>query len=211
MTSGVSGELADFEDLYQRAPCGLLSFSIDGTIIRANQTLLKWLGLPERGIAGRLFTDLLDRGGKLYYQLFVQPMLTLHNEVREISFQIVSGEESFPCLFSATACTYDGKDQETVVHATIFKVMDRKKYEHELLKRKTRAEEEKQQKENALEDVVFYQSHLVRAPLANILGLISLFDKSRLDEETLFLLSLLDDSTQQLDEVIRKIVSRAND
>lgn len=211
MNNGVSGGSADFEALYQQAPCGLLSFSIDGTIIGANQTLLKWLGLPLSRIVGSRFTDLLDRGGKLYYQLFVQPLLRLHDEVKEISFEIRSGDNSFPCLFSASVCPDSIENEAGIVHAAIFKVMDRKKYEHELLKRKTRAEEEKQQKVNALEDVAFYQSHLVRAPLANILGVISLFDKSRLDKDSLFLMSMLEDSTQQLDEAIRKIVDRANE
>ena len=35
---------AEFEDLYDRAPCGLLTTHMDGTITRVNATLLALLG-----------------------------------------------------------------------------------------------------------------------------------------------------------------------
>ena len=34
----------DVEALYERAPCGYLSTTADGTIIRVNQTFLTWTG-----------------------------------------------------------------------------------------------------------------------------------------------------------------------
>ena len=39
---------APFEELYQNAPCGYLSVSMDGVIIRANATMLLWLDSAEQ-------------------------------------------------------------------------------------------------------------------------------------------------------------------
>ena len=51
------------EEAYDAAPCGLLSTSMDGTIVKVNSTLLDWLGLPRDAVVGRLrFPDLLTVG-----------------------------------------------------------------------------------------------------------------------------------------------------
>lgn len=195
---------ANFEDLYNRAPCGLLTYLISGTIVEINQTLLSWLNASREEMINKVFPDFLDRGGQLYYQLFVYPTLILQNEVKEINLQIRTSSVTFSCLFSASVTTHGAA---TIVHATIYKVADRKKYENELLKKKVVAEEENQQKAQALQDVAFYQSHLVRAPLANILGLVDLLEMDNSEEDNRNLISLLKESADQLDAVIRKIVN----
>ena len=57
----------DAEDLYERAPCGYLSTTRTGTIVRVNQTLLEWLGAEREDLLGRPSTDLLRAGGRLYH------------------------------------------------------------------------------------------------------------------------------------------------
>ena len=37
----------DAQALYERAPCGYLSSTTDGTIIKVNQTLLTWIGRTQ--------------------------------------------------------------------------------------------------------------------------------------------------------------------
>ncbi|PWG80110.1 nitrogen regulation protein NR(II) [Pararcticibacter amylolyticus] len=202
-------EIIDFKQLYHQSPCGLVSYALKGgRILHANKTLLGWLDVTEHEIRGIHFTELLDRGGRLYYQLFVYPLLRVEQEAKEISFQIITEKTGFACLFSARACLHPGM-QDPIVHATIYKVEDRKKYEAELLKRKTLAEEERQKKEDALDEVAFYQSHLVRAPLANILGLVEILEHGRNDQDIRSIIALLKESTGQLDNVIKKIVNKA--
>ena len=41
------------EELYESAPCGYLSTLPDGTIIRANQTFLTWIGMERQDLVGR--------------------------------------------------------------------------------------------------------------------------------------------------------------
>lgn len=65
-------------------------------------------------------------------------------------------------------------------------------------------------KQNAiLKDIVFFQSHQVRRPVANILGIINCFDKSNLSEVNKELIELLDTTTQELDAIIKTIVTSA--
>lgn len=203
-------EIIDFKQLYHQSPCGLVSYALKGGgILYANKTLLGWLDVTEHELRGVHFTELLDRGGRLYYQLFVYPLLRVEQEAKEINFQITTEKTGFACLFSARTCLYPEMPESIVVHASIYKVEDRKKYEAELLKRKTLAEEERQKKEDALDEVAFYQSHLVRAPLANILGLVEILEHGRNDQDIRSIIALLKESTGQLDDVIKKIVNKA--
>jgi sigma-B regulation protein RsbU (phosphoserine phosphatase) len=65
----------DAEDLYERAPCGFLSTTPNGTIIKVNQTLLSWLALSREEVLGKRFTDLLTPGGRIYHETHYAPML----------------------------------------------------------------------------------------------------------------------------------------
>jgi len=206
MKIGTVASLLNFRSLYNTAPCGLLTYEINGPIVYVNETLLKWLGVEEIEIVNKSFTDILDRAGVIYYELFVRPILKMHQEVKEISFNIQTANGTFSCLFNGVAIS--GGE---IINATIFKVEDRKKYENELLFKRTKAEEEKQVKSKALQEVSFDQSHLVRAPLANILGLASLLEPMvQQDEEVKQIMTMLQASASELDKQIRAIVDKAN-
>jgi len=206
MEIGTVASLLNFRSLYNSAPCGLLTFEINGPIVYVNETLLKWLSVEEIEIVNKSFTDILDRAGVIYYELFVRPILKMHQEVKEISFNIQTANGTFSCLFNGVAIS--GGE---IINATIFKVEDRKKYENELLFKRTRAEEEKQSKSKALQEISFDQSHLVRAPLANILGLASLLEPMvQQDEEVKQIITMLQASASELDKQIRAIVDKAN-
>ncbi|MDX1904460.1 MAG: PAS domain S-box protein [Thermonemataceae bacterium] len=69
-------------------------------------------------------------------------------------------------------------------------------------------EQKIQEKNQKLTEIAFIQSHEVRRPVANILGLVSLIDKRNLDRSNLEIVEHLEKSTRDLDEVIHKIVER---
>ena len=64
-----------------------------------------------------------------------------------------------------------------------------------------------------LRQIAWQQSHEVRRPVANILGLINLIkmDKASTQEEKEQYLNYLFQATQELDEIIHKIVARSNE
>jgi K+-sensing histidine kinase KdpD len=62
-----------------------------------------------------------------------------------------------------------------------------------------------------LRDIAWTQSHVVRAPVARILGLVEIlkeYNRQHLNEETLKLLSLMKESVAELDVVIKEIVDK---
>lgn len=210
MKANQTGQTSDFAFLYNNAACGLISFDLSGKIHEMNQTLRRWTGLEDSQTDNLIFPDLLEKGSQLYFQLFVYPLLKMHKEVKEINFQIETESESFQCLFSAKVIMGSGQDDNMLVHAVIFKVVDRKKFEDELRLKKKKAELETLQKDETLKKVASDQSHLVRAPLANVLGLIALLEQTEMTGESKELLSMLKESANQLDTVIRNIVITAN-
>lgn len=72
------------------------------------------------------------------------------------------------------------------------------------------AEKEIEKKSAIMKRISFQQSHLIRAPLSNILGLASILDKSLLDSNTSNICDMILESSLQLDDVIKGIVKIAN-
>ena len=198
----------DIAEFYETFPCGLLVFTPEGEIQYANRVLLNWLDTTEEILLSKNFTELLDQGGKFYFQLFVQPSLKMHRGVKEVDFTIQTATLNFSSLFSASVI--EGKGGEELISAALYRITDRKKYETELLTKKNQSEAERQIKINALKEIAFDQAHLVRAPLANMLGLISLLENLKTSDEVKDLLSLLHVSTDQLDAQIKNIVKKTN-
>jgi signal transduction histidine kinase len=83
-----------------------------------------------------------------------------------------------------------------------------KQYQATLIKQRNHAE---QQREH-LREIAFVSSHVVRAPLANIMGLTALIQQQGKDDHLLLqeLLVHLESSAAQLDHAVKDIVSKAN-
>ena len=76
----------DPEQLYDRAPCGYLTTTSDGTIVKANATFLDLTGFTRELLVGRRrFADLLNAGGRIYHETHFAPMLQMQGTVRELS------------------------------------------------------------------------------------------------------------------------------
>jgi len=135
-------EITNSDFLYQKAPCGFISFLPDGSILRVNETLSKWIGLSEEEICELNFTALLNKGASLYYQMVVTPILILRGFANEINFTFVGKNGNFDALFNAVAYL-DEEGIMIAINGTLQNISDRKKYEAELLLSKQYAEEEK--------------------------------------------------------------------
>ncbi|MGN6575200.1 MAG: PP2C family protein-serine/threonine phosphatase [Nocardioides sp.] len=128
--------------LYERAPCGYLSTTPDGTIIKVNQTFLTWTGHDREGLVGRRrFVDLLTAGGRIYHETHYAPMLQMHGRASEIALDVVTADGGrLPVLVNAVL-ERDPSDAPWVVRLAVFDATDRREYERELLRAKDRAEE----------------------------------------------------------------------
>ena len=149
MTVGSSPEQAfdaatlreDAETIYQQAPCAYLSTTPDGTLVRVNDTFLRWTGLERDDLVGRrTFTSLLTAGGRIYHDTHYAPMLMLQGMVREIALEVVRSDGSrMPVLVNASL-ERDDAGHPLVVRIVMLDATERRKYEQELLRAKEQAE-----------------------------------------------------------------------
>jgi len=130
--------------LYEQAPCGYFSFTAQGLVIKVNQTLLQWLGYEHQELIYKIsFTDLISKGGRVYYEMFYFPLLQLQSTVNEINFDFVCKDGTrFPALINSKVIRSD-KGELLAVNATVYNITDRKKYEQALLEAKKLADLER--------------------------------------------------------------------
>lgn len=63
-------------------------------------------------------------------------------------------------------------------------------------------------KNRTIERMQFIQSHEVRRPVANILGLVNIIDTSNLDNETKFAIQRIGESAEELDQILHDLAGR---
>ncbi len=63
-------------------------------------------------------------------------------------------------------------------------------------------------KNRTIERLQFIQSHEVRKPVANILGLVDIIDTTNLDANTKFAIQRIGESAEQLDEILHDLAGR---
>ena len=129
------------EDLYDNAPCGYLSTSLDGRIAKINATLLKWLGYERGDVVGRKhFSDLLTVGGRLYHETHFAPLLRMQAQVNGIALELRAADgKRLPVL--VTSVLKNGPHGEPLlIRTTVFDAGDRRAYETELLRARQEAD-----------------------------------------------------------------------
>ncbi|WP_299988354.1 hypothetical protein [uncultured Pontibacter sp.] len=74
----------------------------------------------------------------------------------------------------------------------------------------TASHEQLKDAKSLLKEIAFYQSHIVRRPLANIMGLAKVLEHMELDQNLQNICNMLIDNCQQLDAVIKDAASKQN-
>lgn len=126
-------DLDDLEDLFENAPCGYLSTTPDGRVVRSNRVLSEWTGIERDKIVGRRFQDLLNIAGKIYFETHFAPLLRMQGQFNEVALDLVRADRTtLPVLVNATE-RRDEAGQPLFIRLTIFNAVDRRRYESELL------------------------------------------------------------------------------
>jgi PAS domain S-box-containing protein len=129
------------EELYENAPCGYISSSTDGTIVRVNQTFLNWTGHSREAVVGRRLRDFLPLAGRVFYETHFDPLLRMQGFVREMALEITcAGGRLLPVLVNAVQHT-DAAGRAAITRSTIFDATERRAYERELLNARRRLEQ----------------------------------------------------------------------
>ncbi len=203
----------DLEDLYETAPCGYVSISPDGTIVKANQTLTDWLGWPPRELLGKSIHDILSFGGRIAVETHLAPLLRMQGHVHEIALDLVTADgEKIPTIANA-AEKRDLAGRHVFTRLTLFKAIDRRTYERSLLEARLKAEaESKQQREAALlrDQFIAVLGHDLRNPLAAIAAGVRLLGRrEKLSESGQKILSEMQSSVSRASALIDDVLDLA--
>ncbi|MGA8025532.1 MAG: ATP-binding protein [Bryobacteraceae bacterium] len=216
------------EELYESAPCGYLSTTPDGLIVRVNETFACWLGYTRNELIGRMhFLDLLTAGGKIFYETHFALLLRMHGQVREISVDFRRKDGSLlPSLISA-AQKRDAAGVPIVNRISVFDTSERRNYERELLVERRRAEQTSEElaqinaelarsntallKANQeLGGFVYAASHDLQEPLRTVTAYAQLLArrfKGELDGDALLFLSNIVEGALRMQNLIADLLS----
>jgi PAS domain S-box-containing protein len=124
--------LVPIDDAFEQAPCGLVTTTVDGTIVRVNATFCRWTGFDARELLDqRRIQDLLTIGGKVFHQTHWAPLLQMQRSVAEVKLEFRHRDgHKVPMLINAVR--RGAGDAEFDDFACVV-VNDRHKYEKELL------------------------------------------------------------------------------
>jgi sigma-B regulation protein RsbU (phosphoserine phosphatase) len=127
--------------LYDRAPCGYLSSTPDGTIVKVNETFLTLTGFDRSELVGRRrFAELLSRGGQIYHETHYAPMLRMQGAAREIALEIVRPDGVRLPVLVNSVLELDAAGNPQVIRTAVFDATQRRRYERELLRAKEQAQ-----------------------------------------------------------------------
>jgi sigma-B regulation protein RsbU (phosphoserine phosphatase) len=120
--------------LYEQAPCGYLSTTPDGRIVKVNATFCTWLGREPVDLLGRHLVELLTAGGRIFHETHYAPMLRMQGFVREIAVDVLRGDGSrLPVLLNASLVRSPDGDP-SLVRVAVFNATERRAYERELVR-----------------------------------------------------------------------------
>lgn len=124
----ILGALADLD----RAACGLLQTSADGTFRRVNIVFAHWLGYEPGDLVGaRRIQELLTMGGRSFHQTHWAPLLNIQGSISEVKLELVHRDGStIPMVLDAIRRDEDG----IIVHEiAAFIARDRAQYAEQMI------------------------------------------------------------------------------
>lgn len=181
-------------EAFEQAPCGLVSTTTDGTIVRVNATFCRWTGYEAGELLDqRRIQDLLTIGGRVFHQTHWAPLLQMQRSVAEVKLEIWRRDgRKVPMLINAVRRRVGEAEQDDFACIV---VNDRHKYEKELLQARRQAEEALEARtaaEQALQradrhkdEFLATLAHELRNPLAPIQAAVRLLTRKAFGDEQL--------------------------
>ena len=122
------------EEIYEHAPCGYLTTTTSGRILKVNQTFAEWLQCDKEKLSSGLrLVDVLTPGGRIFYETHLALLLRVQGCVNEIALDFRCGDGSvMPALVNARQ-KRDAHDQPLLNRFTVFDARERRMYERQLL------------------------------------------------------------------------------
>lgn len=142
MTADEDPFSASAEELYEDAPCGYLSTTMDGTIVRVNRTFETLAGHRRENLLGAVrFQDLLAPGDRIYHDTHHLPMLHLRGAVREVAVEVLRPDGSRLSALVNSVVRRDREGAARAIGVSVFDATERRRYERSLLEARRRERE----------------------------------------------------------------------
>lgn len=180
-----------FQDVYYQT-------DIEGNVLNITPSIKDHTGYDPSEIIGKNVTDFYLDPNKRDEFL---PELRVNGKVQnyELDFKTKNGNVIKAIISSKII--FDENGAPKIIEGTI----------HDITQRKN-AEEMLTLKNEKLIEVAFLQSHIVRRPVANVLGILHLINKDNpADPMNLELIPKLEQVSKDLDDVIRQIVEKTKE
>ncbi len=115
----------EFEDLYNRAPCGYHSLDKYGNLIRINDTELNMLGYAREEIVGKNFADLLTVTSlQIFHENF--PVFKQQGSIKDMEIELISKDGSILFVSLSATAIKDAAGKFLMTRSTIFDISDRR-------------------------------------------------------------------------------------
>ena len=202
----------DLEDLYENAPCGYLSLSPSGRIVKANRTLATWTGYEGSELLGKHFYELLNIAGRIFHETHLAPLLRMQVFVNEVALDLTTrAGAKLPVL--ANAAEKRGEDDCLLfTRFTLFPAGDRRRYERDLLSARdsaTEAMRAERETSELREQFIAVLGHDLRNPLASIASGVRMLEPETLSERGRRILGLMQGSVVRASTLIDDVLDFA--
>lgn len=176
----------------------ILIMAKNGRYLFANKIACQKINQPVENVIGKTIYDFFDQATGDVYVSYVNQILQWQQKYFFENTLVINGAKLW--LRNTGLPLPSGTYDEPAVMFCIADITSLKNYARTL---------EVQNEE--LKKIAYLQSHLVRAPLANIEGLVNLLGEVNSPEETAQYIQLIKQATSRLDTIIREVVTRAID
>jgi phosphoserine phosphatase RsbU/P len=202
----------EFDDFFEISLSGNVIARQDGTIIRANKTLAGWLGLTSRDLTGKKFSELLNIGGRIYYETHLGPLLRMQGFFDEVALELQSPSNGkLPVMINALE--RKGPNGEVLfVRFTVFRAADRRVYEQNLKDAKASLEmslANANQVALLREQLIAILGHDLRNPLGSVIAGASVLARSELPESETKIVQIINRSAARMAELVSNIMDFA--
>jgi diguanylate cyclase (GGDEF)-like protein/PAS domain S-box-containing protein len=156
---------AEFEVLFQDAPVGYLLTGTDGRILRANNTIARWLGEDQESLTGRNFMRLLPVGDRIMFGTHAIAQLDRTGALHELSTDLFARDRTrIPVLLAITRVQDPGGTTDRIV---ITRAAERRVYEQELVSALRNLQQADEARNRLLDEARRQASHDALTGLAN--------------------------------------------
>ncbi len=142
-------EKSRFEVLFNQAPVGYCTLTLEGSILEANKELCRILNLPEDTIVGKVFSSFIHQNSQDDYYFHIKRILDTHDD-HSIILRIGNGPQKLYIKLHSTLVQFEEEDGGVLL-STLSDITNEIIYQQELHK----SEERFRSLITSIDDVVF--------------------------------------------------------